>query len=381
MLIQFHLLQSYGPSNLNRDDTGAPKDAYLGGVRRARISSQCVKRSIRKSDVFEAGFANEGLLATRTRKWPEKIQDAIIGLGEDEQTAGAIAARLPELARKADKPGRKDDDEPDTAEDGNDESVAASKQLVFLAQNEIDPLATKLIAVYHELGGSEAWREYDVSALLRKLGKSVPRSVDVAMFGRMTTSSAFENVSAAVQVAHALSVNTLQEEFDYYTAVDDLSGESGAGMIGDVEFNSSTYYKYFNVHWEQLLQNLGGDAQIAQRAVLALLEAAATAQPSGKQNSFAMHCLPDAILVEVRAKNLPVNYANAFLKPARQTADRTLVEDALAKLADYQGKVTKAYGLEAERAYISLYAQPLPGERQDSLAELQAWLERQLPEG
>ena len=119
------------------------------------------------------------------------------------------------------------------------------------------------------------------------------------MFGRMTTSEAFEDVQAAVQVAHALSTNALAQEFDYYTAVDDLSGESGAGMIGDVEFNSSTYYKYLNVHWEQLVKNLGGDAAVARQAVLALLEAAATAQPTGKQNSFAAHSLPDLVLVEV----------------------------------------------------------------------------------
>ena len=71
-------------------------------------------------------------------------------------------------------------------------------------------------------------------------------------------------------------------------------------MIGDVEYNSSTYYKYLNVHWEQLLRNLGGDTEMARRAALALLEAAATAQPSGKQNTFAAHNLPDLVLVEVR---------------------------------------------------------------------------------
>jgi 20S proteasome alpha/beta subunit len=84
----------------------------------------------------------------------------------------------------------------------------------------------------------------------------------------MTTSSAFENVEASVQVAHALSTNALSEEFDYFTAVDDLSGETGAGMIGDVEFNSSTYYKYLNVHWEKLVENLGGDVATARKAVL-----------------------------------------------------------------------------------------------------------------
>jgi len=42
-IVEIHVLQNFAPSNLNRDDTGAPKDALFGGTRRARISSQCAK--------------------------------------------------------------------------------------------------------------------------------------------------------------------------------------------------------------------------------------------------------------------------------------------------------------------------------------------------
>jgi len=204
------------------------------------------------------------------------------------------------------------------------------------------------------------------------------------MFGRMTTSAAFEDVQAAVQVAHALSVNALSQEFDYFTAVDDISGETGAEMIGDVEFNSSTYYKYLNVHWEQLLENLGDDVEVARRAVLTLLEAAATAQPSGKQNTFAAHNLPDLVLVEVREKNLPVSYANAFLEPARQSRERTLMDDAVARLGDYMARVGRTYGLEAldRRALTAVQDYSLPGaEVVPSLTDLQKWLAAQLQEG
>src|SRR6516225_6561748 len=47
MRIEIHVLQNFAPSNLNRDDTGSPKDAEFGGCRRARISSQCIKRAVR----------------------------------------------------------------------------------------------------------------------------------------------------------------------------------------------------------------------------------------------------------------------------------------------------------------------------------------------
>jgi len=154
-------------------------------------------------------------------------------------------------------------------------------------------------------------------------------------------------------------------------------------MIGDVEFNSSTYYKYLNVHWEQLVQNLGGDVAVAKRAVVALVEAAATSQPTGKQNTFAAQNPPDLILVEVRQRNLPVSYANAFVKPARQSHDQTIVDDSVAKLADYMTRVGRVYGLgDDRRALTAVQDYELPGaEARPSLSDLLKWLQGELPEG
>ena len=53
MLIEIHAIQNHSPANLNRDDLGAPKTCYFGGVMRSRISSQCLKRSIRTSEQFK----------------------------------------------------------------------------------------------------------------------------------------------------------------------------------------------------------------------------------------------------------------------------------------------------------------------------------------
>src|SRR5215213_9028321 len=133
-------------------------------------------------------------------------------------------------------------------------------------------MAGELLRFYREKGERNFARA-KVDEITRALGTSVPRSVDIAMFGRMTTSAAFEDVQAAVQVAHALSTHRIEQEFDYYTAVDDISGQSGAGFIGDTAFNSATYYKYFSVHWEGLVENLAGDAAVARQAVRALIEA------------------------------------------------------------------------------------------------------------
>jgi len=375
MLIQIHMLQNYAPSNLNRDDTGSPKNAFFGGVQRGRISSQCLKRSIRWSETFVQAFDDDGLLARRTKLLPGLIRDELKAMDVDAEAVEAIVRRVPEIGSES---GR----ERGRVEEG-EEGILKTRQLIFLGQNEIRPLAEKLLKLYRKMGDKE-WASAKIADITKDLGTSLPRSVDVAMFGRMTTSAAFEDVQAAVQVAHALSVNALSQEFDYFTAVDDISGETGAEMIGDVEFNSSTYYKYLNVHWEQLLENLGDDVEVARRAVLTLLEAAATAQPSGKQNTFAAHNLPDLVLVEVREKNLPVSYANAFLEPARQSRERTLMDDAVARLGDYMARVGRTYGLEAldRRAMTAVQDYSLPGaEVVPSLTDLQKWLAAQLQEG
>jgi len=382
MLIQIHILQNYAPANLNRDDTGSPKDAMFGGVRRGRISSQCLKRSIRRSEVFGEAFRAAGLLAQRTQLLPMLIKKELEGLGAGEEELKAIVARLPEIGRESGKGNEEESEDDEAPAAGGTEPAGETKtkQLIFIAPNEIRPMAEGLLKAYRKLGAA-GWKKSKMKDITKELAVTLPCSVDIAMFGRMTTSSAFEDVQAAVQVAHAISTNALAQEFDYYTAVDDLSGESGAGMIGDVEFNSSTYYKYLNVHWDQLLKNLGGDVQIARQAVLALLDAAARAQPTGKQNSFAAFNLPEIVFVEISQRNLPVSYANAFLKPVKSGYEQTVMEASIRQFGSYTEKLSKAYALEAERAFLAVDETTIQGAKcLPSLPDLQAWVLERLPE-
>lgn len=383
MLIQIHILQNYAPANLNRDDTGSPKDAVFGGQRRGRISSQCLKRSIRRSEAFAEAFKADGLLGVRTKLLPELVDEELKALGANDAERQAIAKIVPNIGRESAK-AKMDTREQDDGDGDESEAALAeteTKQLIFLGSSEVRGLAEKLLSLYRK-EGAKKWDKLKITDITKSLEGSLPKSVDIAMFGRMTTSSVFKNVEAAVQVAHALSANALTPEFDYYTAVDDLSGESGAGMIGDVEFNSSTYYKYVNVHVEKLMENLGSDKAVAQRAAAALLEAAVTAQPSGKQNTFAAHSLPDLILVEVRDRNLPVSYANAFLKPARANGQNSLMDDAVSKMRDYMTRVNKTYAITGKRALVATddsYTLP-ETEQKDSLPALQQWLMAQISE-
>lgn len=374
MLIQIHMLQNYVPSLLNRDDSGSAKSAYFGGRQRGRISSQCLKRSIRLSESFQETFRENGLLADRTKRLPKLINDALQAMNVVEDVRKAIVGRVPEIGQESGK-----------REKIVDLEKLETRQLIFISAGEVEAIAQKLLALY-EAQGAKKWESMDIKEITNALGTSVPRSVDIAMFGRMTTTTAFEDVQAAVQVAHALSTNELARVYDFFTAVDDLKKEdadadAGAGMIGDVELNSSTYYKYFNIHWEGLVENLGGDADIAAQAVVAFLEAAATAQPSGKQNSTAAHQLPDLVLVEVSDKNLPVSYANAYLQPARQNYQQTLMQNSISELDKYSQRLRKAYGLNGRRAYFTTEEMKIAAATDtETLPALQNWLSTQIQE-
>ncbi len=388
MLIQFHLLQNYVPSNLNRDDTGSPKDAIFGGVLRGRISSQCLKRSMRKSTIFEDAFKAEGLLGERTKRLPLIIQEELTALGASEQEVKAIVERVKEIGRESKKKKEEAEEvEPEETEEGAEEeietAIGETAQLIFIdRKTEARPMAEKLLALYKK--HAKVWadpKKLKISEITQALGDNVPRSVDIAMFGRMTTSQAFRNVQASAQVAHALSTNALKQEFDYYTAMDDLQPDSepGADMIGDIEYNSCTYYKYLNVHWEELTKNLGGEKDVARRAVLALLEAAAMAHPSGKQNSFGAFNLPDFVLVEISDRNLPVSYANAFLKPVSGFGDKSLMANSVKQMSEYVARLSKVYGLKPQRAHIAVDDFPfLDLKAQASLDDVKKWLGSQL---
>lgn len=340
MLIDIHILQNYAPSNLNRDDTGAPKDAIFGNSVRARISSQAIKRSIRRSDIFSAAFREAGLLATRTRRLPALLRECLTQDPTlDSDAVDLIVRRSREIGRESGRETTSEDDEPETA------------QLIFLSDAEVVEVAERLAALYQE-HGAKAFASMKAEDLSKAVRTTPPRSVDIAMFGRMTTSAAFDDVQAAVQVAHAISTHKVEQEFDYYTAVDDISGESGAGFIGDVAFNSATFYKYISVHWEGLVKNLGGDSDIARQAVAALIEAAATVNPTGKQNTFAAHNLPDFVLVEARERNLPISYANAFLQPVWSPPSNSLIDASVKALDSYINRLTASYPIPAERAWF-----------------------------
>ena len=287
--LQLHLLTFYPPANLNRDDTGRPKTAVIGGSTRLRLSSQALKRAWRTSDVFAKSL--EGHLASRTQRLGEAVLAHLEAGGMPADKALATARAIAGVFGKI-KPEK-------------DAAPARIEQLAFISPEERDAaiaLADKALA------GETVEPKPDI--LLRR----TDTAADLAMFGRMLAADPEYNREAAVQVAHAFTTHPVPVEDDYYTAVDDLkrpSEDAGAGFVGEQGFGSGVFYLYLCIDRTLLLRNLGSDAALAATAIAALVEAAATVAPGGKQNSFASRARAHYILAE-RGDAQPRSLGAAF---------------------------------------------------------------------
>jgi CRISPR system Cascade subunit CasC len=269
---------------------------------------------------------------------------------------------------------------------------------MFLTQADIDAVINVLKAAAQ--GQSPTQFEKLKTTELQKSAISKgfrPIAVDVALFGRMVTDEAIRDVDASCQVAHAISTHRIEQEFDFFTAVDDLQGQdeaereedAGADMMGDIEYNSACYYKYFSIDLDGLVDNLVGRnirkevpdeevtsaRDIASKAVSAMLEAAAMVTPSGKQNTFASHTLPAAILVEVRPVKTPISYANAFADPVQPNRRAgKLVDGSLEQFRAHVDTLTTTFGLKTtERLWFAPFHPnaSIPGtERVDTFPKL-----------
>ncbi len=179
------------------------------------------------------------------------------------------------------------------------------------------------------------------------------KAVDVALFGRMLADMPEKNQNAACQVAHAISTHSVEREFDFYTAVDDLKPEdtAGADMMGTVEFNSACFYRYAVVDWEKLVTNLQDDTELATKGLRAFLEGFVVAEPTGKQNTFAAHNPPELVAVSVRHNTAPRSLANAFETAVRVQKDESLTKESATRLSAKAVALDKLYGTSANSRY------------------------------
>lgn len=362
-LIEIHALQHFAPSNLNRDDTGAPKDAWFGGTRRARVSSQCLKRAVRQhfKGLVENGSLASDDVAFRSKRVLDAITSALVKKGRSEADA-------PEMARQALAAM-----ELSVKEDGK------SEYLLFLGQREIASIADIIHENWNSIAPagispaegkktSKTKKQAAQSAdadLKKALDKvfNGGKAVDVALFGRMLADMPEKNQNAACQVAHAISTHAVEREFDFYTAVDDLKPEdtAGADMMGTVEFNSACLYRYAVVDWEKLVANLQKDTDLATKGLRAFLEGFVVAEPTGKQNTFAAHNPPEFVAVSVRRNTAPRNLANAFETAVRVRKDESFTKISAEKLVEKARQLQTVYGGNERTFVLNLKEAKLDG--------------------
>jgi len=323
--IQLHLLTSYPPSNLNRDDLGRPKTAVMGGKTRLRISSQSLKRAWRTSDVFEEVLGNH--LGTRTKRMGLKIYEAFLRKNVPDKKAKdwakQIAGQFGKCKKQTDASPMEDLEIEQLAHFSPEEENAINALIDKLTQGSVGP-------------------KEDALKLLTKRQSAV----DISMFGRMLADTPAYNIEAAVQVAHAITVHEVAVEDDFFTAVDDLNEgkeDMGAGHIGETEFAAGVYYLYLCINKSLLVGNLDGDRELAGKAIAALVEAAAKVSPTGKQNSFASRAYASYIMAE-KGDQQPRSLSVAYLKPVRGDNGSGVMSVAIKELEENRNRMDKVYG-------------------------------------
>ena len=332
--VDIHIIQSLPPSCVNRDDSGSPKSAVYGGVRRLRVSSQSWKRATRLyfNDLLDAKD-----VGVRTKRVVEVLAERIT---EDAPELAGDAAALAEKVFAATKiklaPPR-----------GKKDAPQESGYLLFLSTSQIERLAGLAIA---SARGGEALDAKTVKKIFKEA-----HAVDIALFGRMVADDTDLNVDAACQVAHAISTHAAENEYDFFTAVDDDKSRSeeedaGAGMMGTVEFSSATMYRYATVNLDMLVENLG-DGDAALRALEVFIKGFCLSMPTGKQNTFANRTLPEAVVVSVR-DDQPVSLVGAFEKPIRTNEADGYLARSVEALADHARAIEDNYGLKPLAGFV-----------------------------
>ena len=379
-LLELHILQSFPVSCLNRDDVGAPKTAIFGGVNRARISSQCLKRAIR-----QAAIEMQPTLfsARRSRLFTEKIFQLLVNQHKiDKETADGLAMSAAHYLGKLDP-----------------KDSSKVKTLMFLSPAEFERLANLLVGLpdkdrrslseaIAQVSPAELEKDEDIedsgaeeekgieapkateakekpltakqfTKLVTKVLKSPIRkafgggfvrdAADIAIFGRMVASDHSLTIEGAGLFSHALSTHKAENDIDFFSAVDDLqpAEEAGAGMTGTLEFTSATYYRYVGLNLGLLADSshLGAlTVEERKRVVESFLRAAVLAVPGARKNSMNAHTRPSYVLGIVKDKGQPLQLVNAFEKPVISKNGHT--EPSIAALKQHHEQLKKTWNIK-----------------------------------
>src|SRR5579871_1437889 len=349
MKVEIHLLQNFAPSCLNRDDTGSPKQSEFGGTTRARISSQCFKRTIRDTDPFKRLLAEKGG-SVRTRLLIYKIAQIVSGRAENQPPKPDVEKEVAKVFEEAGLERSKQK----KGEDGAEEERDVTKVILYMDHSAIKQMADAFTQNWDALkAGDKEKRSETIESLANLLADAV-QTPDIALFGRMIEVNSKTpigqkqlRVDAALYPSHPISTHSVDYDTDFFTAVDDISGETGASMMGHAGYNSACYYRYACVDFDQLVDNLKDDRALAERTLEAFLESFCVAIPHAKQTSMATFEPPDFGLLVVRNAGVPLSMANAFARPVDPWEGREypdLVGNSVSRLVMRWERTAKVYG-------------------------------------
>ena len=368
--LELHILQSFPVACLNRDDLNSPKTAIFGGVQRARVSSQSWKRAIREM----AKDTLPNMAGQRTRLVVARLAHHLEKGGLLPKISSCLAEMAASQISKL-----------DSKKDANDflkvttlcflsdlefESIAAAilnktnKDL----QKEIEQLikcmtelekAQNANAKKEDIERFQASLEKTKKACEKLIAKDTSKAIksvqlkdasDIALFGRMVANDHSLTLEGAAMFSHALSTHKVDNEIDFFAAVDDLQPdeEAGAGMTGTLEFNSATYYRFCALNLDMLTDkdHLNALTQDERRKVVrAFIEATLQAIPGARKNSMNAATLPGYVLGVVRSNGHPVQLVNAFEKPVRASGGKGLFETSLDAMKAEREKLNTTWGL------------------------------------
>lgn len=411
--VNYHILISHNSSCLNRDDMGMQKTAVFGGTRRVRISSQSLKREMRKPRLQEHSpnywLQNLGEPSIRTRDL-SKLNEKLIEEFDDEFEPAFVTEAIDRFVKTA--KAAAGEAEEDSAADESDESIEkgdtkkAGKKIAVApwVSNEIREICRVVKAVKEDgLSADELKKLEDTFNKQKKkkksleelkeeaIGKKIEKqlkekaetvrnalasAVDIALFGRMATSGLMTSVDGAMAVAHAITTHTVDGDIDWFTAVDDLiqdSGETGSGHLDTQEFSAGVFYRYASLNLSLLQKNLGVDRARALEIAKHFLHLLATTVPSAKQNSFAAFNPTDFALVSL--SDMPISLANAFEEPVIRGKNGGFRKPSINAFCDYKKRIYDVYGLQDATGFFSIEDCALQDQRMKTLAELEQWLQ------
>lgn len=357
--INFHVLISHSPSCLNRDDMNMQKDAIFGGVRRVRISSQSLKRAMRKSEYYASHIGEASIRTIDLTKLREKLQQALA----DRYSPDVIDKTLALLS------GKKIEDSAEKIEDDAVTPWVVSEVAWFCEQ------VTKAEAEQLDDKKFTKLLKEEIAAFRANL----QQGVDVALSGRMATSglmSELGKVDGAMSIAHAITTHAVDSDIDWFTAVDDLQ-ELGAGHLNTQEFSAGVFYRYASLNLAQLQENLGGASRAQALEIAAhLAHMLATVTPNAKQHTFAAFNPADMVMVNF--SDFPLSLANAFENPvtASRGKEGGYLLPSIKAFDDYWARVASGYGLTGPTVRFQLVpaGEKTPIPTVQNLEQLKGWI-------